>query len=198
MLPVRRRLHRRSRRGAGESWWFGWCRKRFPSVHREYQSRQAVVKRCDVLSWDDQIELFEFAIGKYNAVDIVVSHCEPVFRRLSLAYSTHTDRVSISHSLIDPKCRRDRDWPIPHFELIRGTSSAPSEAELQNARDQPHHCVIQHVNLLISRKNILTMAPAVNLAQHYLKVNRESSTDLKAVVLIASMGVSHIVPWISL
>jgi len=34
--------------------------------------RKAVATKCNVVSWDDQLSLFEFAFEKYGAVDIVV------------------------------------------------------------------------------------------------------------------------------
>jgi hypothetical protein len=37
-------------------------------VHR----RKAVATKCNVVSWDDQLSLFELAFEKYGAVDIVV------------------------------------------------------------------------------------------------------------------------------
>lgn len=35
----------------------------------------AVFKRCDVTSWDEQVDLYDFAISRYNSVDIVVRAC---------------------------------------------------------------------------------------------------------------------------
>ena len=34
---------------------------------------RACYKRCDVTDWDDQVNLFEFAMARFGAVDIVVS-----------------------------------------------------------------------------------------------------------------------------
>ena len=36
-------------------------------------SGRACFKRCDVARWDDQVDLFDFAMAKFGAVDIVVS-----------------------------------------------------------------------------------------------------------------------------
>lgn len=35
-------------------------------------NRKAVFVKCDVLSWEDQLSMFETAISKYGSVDIVV------------------------------------------------------------------------------------------------------------------------------
>jgi len=40
--------------------------------HSRFHTRKAVATKCDVLSWDDQLSLFELAFEKYGAVDIVV------------------------------------------------------------------------------------------------------------------------------
>lgn len=34
--------------------------------------RKAVFVKCDVLSWDEQVSMFETAVSKYGSVDIVV------------------------------------------------------------------------------------------------------------------------------
>jgi len=43
------------------------------SLSNEHEHSEAVCMKCDVLKWDDQVSLFELAIEKYDAVDIVVS-----------------------------------------------------------------------------------------------------------------------------
>lgn len=35
--------------------------------------REAVSIKCDVTKWDEQVALFELAMARFNAVDIVVS-----------------------------------------------------------------------------------------------------------------------------
>ena len=64
-------------------------------VHR----RKAVATKCNVVSWDDQLSLFELAFEKYGAVDIVVR----------ILLSTVSSPV-LSHMLtiIDPKRRNHR------------------------------------------------------------------------------------------
>ena len=34
---------------------------------------KACCKRCDVARWEDQVDLFEFAMARFGAIDIVVS-----------------------------------------------------------------------------------------------------------------------------
>jgi hypothetical protein len=34
--------------------------------------RQAIYARCDVASWDSQVDLFDFAVKIFGSVDIVV------------------------------------------------------------------------------------------------------------------------------
>ena len=35
--------------------------------------REAIFIKCDVTQWDEQVALFELAVARFNAVDIVVS-----------------------------------------------------------------------------------------------------------------------------
>lgn len=64
-----------------------------------FHRRKAVATKCNVVSWDDQLSLFELAIEKYGAVDIVVCI---FFSLLFLPGLIHM------LTIIDPKCRNHR------------------------------------------------------------------------------------------
>jgi hypothetical protein len=60
-----------------------------------FHPRKAVATKCNVVSWDDQLSLFELAFEKYGAVDIVVC----------ILLSTGFIRML---TVIDPKRRNHR------------------------------------------------------------------------------------------
>jgi hypothetical protein len=57
-----------------------------------FHPRKAVATKCNVVSWDDQLSLFELAFEKYGAVDIVVrillSTISPRFNRMLTVIDT--------------------------------------------------------------------------------------------------------------
>jgi NAD(P)-dependent dehydrogenase (short-subunit alcohol dehydrogenase family) len=42
-------------------------------------SSQAVYLKCDVMNWDDQVAMFDLAMSRFHAVDIVVSLAPPKY-----------------------------------------------------------------------------------------------------------------------
>jgi hypothetical protein len=62
--------------------------------------RKAVATKCNVVSWDDQLSLFELAFEKYGAVDIVV--------RILLS-TVSFPVLSRTLTIIDPKRRNHRN-----------------------------------------------------------------------------------------
>ena len=66
--------------------------------------REAASIKCNVLSWDDQLSLFELAFERYGAVDVVVR--TPSFLQLPCAIPNKAFRP-----LLDPKRRNHRNPP---------------------------------------------------------------------------------------
>ncbi|EIN12897.1 NAD(P)-binding protein [Punctularia strigosozonata HHB-11173 SS5] len=108
---------------------------------------QAVVKGCDVSSWEDQTALFELAISTYGAVDIVIPNAGVI--------------------------------EMGQY-FVTSMSSGPDPRPLKP-------------NLKTLEINLIAVLYTVNLAQHYLKINRAPLEGLKAIVLIASIA-----SWIAL
>jgi hypothetical protein len=80
-----------------------------------------VATKCNVVSWDDQLSLFEFAFEKYGAVDIVVC----------ILLSTASARfIRIMLTVIDPKRRnhRNRTWYMCGKSQIRGWQARRAQA----------------------------------------------------------------------
>jgi hypothetical protein len=72
-----------------------------------FHPRKAVATKCNVVSWDDQLSLFELAFEKYGAVDIVV---RILLSTISPRFYTHADddRSQTQESLkMNPVCVRE-------------------------------------------------------------------------------------------
>jgi hypothetical protein len=136
-----------------------------------------------VVSWDDQLSLFELAFEKYGAVDIVVCILLPTVSPPGFACSTNERQIpnaGIGESAMGV-CMGD-------LKVVNGKAVAPKLTTLKVNLIGVFYSQQQH-----SISSILQYSPfhdphsAVHLGMHYVKRNR-APDSWKAIVMMGSMG----------
>lgn len=153
-------------------------------------NRKAVFVKCDVLSWEDQLSMFETAISKYGSVDIVVRasfhsrFCSFHAGKPDIYFSNRylTRELRKFHiSIRSPSMQVVNRWfqNCQHWIL---TSPGFSTVSLSHKFIQ-----ISGLHRVLINNKLLIHLLAIHLSLHYLKVNKKAG-DLKSLILIGSMG----------